>query len=56
MTDPQPGPTGAHTTEQKDKNHRELHHGSFARSVQLPRGTKPEEVSSHMVEVRREAS
>ncbi|MGN6575307.1 MAG: Hsp20/alpha crystallin family protein [Nocardioides sp.] len=41
---------GERREEQKDKNHHELHYGSFARSVQLPHGTKPEEVSASYVD------
>ena len=37
---------GERREEQKDKNHHELHYGSFARSVQLPHGVRPEDVSA----------
>ena len=37
---------GERREEQKDKNHHELHYGSFSRSVQLPHGAKPEEVKA----------
>jgi HSP20 family molecular chaperone IbpA len=41
---------GERREEQKDKNHHELHYGSFSRSVQLPQGTKPEEVVAKYVD------
>ena len=41
---------GERREEQKDKNHHELHYGSFSRSVQLPHGTKPDEVSAKYVD------
>jgi HSP20 family molecular chaperone IbpA len=41
---------GERREEQKDKNHHELHYGSFARSVQLPHGTRPEEVRASYVD------
>ena len=41
---------GERRDEQKDKNHHELHYGSFSRSVQLPQGTKPEEVVAQYVD------
>ena len=41
---------GERREEQKDKNHHELHYGSFARSVQLPHGTKPEDVHAKYVD------
>lgn len=41
---------GERREEQQDKNHHELHYGSFSRSVQLPQGTKPDEVSAKYVD------
>jgi HSP20 family protein len=38
--------SGERREETKDKNHREFHYGSFTRSVPLPAGTKPEEVTA----------
>lgn len=37
---------GERREEQKDKNHHEIHYGSFARSVPLPRGVQPEQVTA----------
>jgi len=37
---------GERREEQKDKRHHEFHYGSFARSVSLPPGTKPEDVTA----------
>lgn len=41
---------GERREEQKDKNHHELHYGSFARSIQIPHGTKPEDVTAKYVD------
>jgi HSP20 family protein len=37
---------GERREEQKDKNHHEIHYGSFARSVPLPRGVRPDQVTA----------
>ena len=42
--------SGERREEVKEKNHRELHYGSFARSVQLPHGAKPDEVSARYLD------
>jgi HSP20 family protein len=38
--------SGERREEVKDKNHRELHYGSFRRTLALPPGTKPEDVKA----------
>lgn len=38
--------SGSRREEIKEKNHRELHYGSFRRTVPLPPGTKAEDVSA----------
>jgi HSP20 family protein len=37
---------GERREEEKDKYHHEFHYGSFTRSVPLPHGVKPEEISA----------
>ncbi len=37
---------GERREEQKDKNHHEFHYGAFARSVPLPSGVKPENITA----------
>jgi HSP20 family molecular chaperone IbpA len=41
---------GERREEQKDKHHRELHYGSFTRSISLPRGTDPDANSATYTE------
>lgn len=38
--------SGERREEIKEKNHRELHYGSFRRTIPLPPGTKPEDVKA----------
>lgn len=38
--------TGERREESKDKNHREFHYGSFRRTVPIPSGTKPDDVTA----------
>lgn len=38
--------SGERREEIKEKNHREFHYGSFRRTIPLPPGTKPEDVSA----------
>jgi HSP20 family molecular chaperone IbpA len=38
--------TGERREETKDKNHRELHYGSFRRTIPIPSGTKVEDVTA----------
>jgi HSP20 family molecular chaperone IbpA len=37
---------GERREEEKDKNHREFHYGAFSRSVPLPAGVKPEDITA----------
>lgn len=37
---------GERREEKKEKNRQELHYGSFRRSVQLPRGVQPDQISA----------
>jgi HSP20 family molecular chaperone IbpA len=37
---------GERKEEQKEKNHQELHYGSFTRSIPLPRGVKPDQITA----------
>lgn len=37
---------GERREEQKEKNHRELHYGSFTRSITLPKGVNAEEITA----------
>ena len=41
---------GHRREEKKDKNHHELHYGSFARSVPLPRGVNADEVKATYID------
>jgi HSP20 family molecular chaperone IbpA len=38
--------TGERREESRDKNHREFHYGSFRRTIPIPAGTKPEDVTA----------
>lgn len=38
--------TGERREEVKEKNHRELHYGSFRRTIPIPSGTKAEDVTA----------
>ena len=42
--------SGERREETKDKNHRELHYGSFRRTVPLPSGSRPEDVTASYTE------
>ena len=42
--------SGERREETKDKNHRELHYGSFRRTVPLPSGSGPEDVTASYTE------
>lgn len=37
---------GERRSEEKDKHHRELHYGTFERSITLPRGTKTDDITA----------